>query len=106
MKRELVKLGVDPLRIWKEEKASSTVENLEFTLALIEEKTGSRPDVLGILSTESHLLRAEMFAKRQGIRGVLLPAKTCRTSDFLVHLCREIIMVWYYSIIHLGRKRK
>ena len=106
MKRELVKLGVDPSRIWKEEKASSTVENLEFTLALIEEKTGSRPDVLGILSTESHLLRAEMFAKRQGIRGVLLPAKTCRTSDFLVHLCREIIMVWYYSIIHLGRKRK
>jgi uncharacterized SAM-binding protein YcdF (DUF218 family) len=106
MKRELVKLGVDPLRIWKEEKASSTVENLEFTLALIEEKTGSRPDVLGILSTESHLLRAEMFAKRQGIRRVLLPAKTCRTSDFLVHLCREIIMVWYYSIIHLGRKRK
>lgn len=106
MFRELMKLGIDPKRVWLEENASSTVENLELTLRLIEEKTGSRPDVLGILSTESHLLRAGMFAKQMEIQAVLLPAKTGRLSDFIKHLCREIIMVWHYSIINIGRKRK
>lgn len=105
MYRELVELGINPERIWMEEKASSTVENLEFSLALIQEKTGSRPDILGILSTESHLLRAEMFARAQGVKAVLLPAKTSHARDFVLHLNREIIMAWYYSIIHLGRKR-
>lgn len=105
MRRELVKLGIAPERIWVEEKASTTVENLEFSLELIQEKTGDRPDNLGILSTESHLLRAEMFARTQGIRAVMLPAKTAHIGDFVLHLSREIIMVWYYSIIHLGRKR-
>ena len=105
MYRELVKLGIPPERIWMEEKAGSTAENLEFSLALIEEKTGKRPDTLGILSTESHLLRAEMFAGAQGIQAILLPAKTGHIGDFVRHLTREIIMVWYFSVIYLWRKR-
>ena len=105
MYRELVKLGIDAQRIWMEPKATSTVENLEYALALIEEKTGGRPQVLGILSTESHLCRANMFAKAQGIDGVLLPAKTSNALDFVVHFIREIIMVWYYSIIYFWRKQ-
>ena len=105
MYRELVKLGIDPARLWMESKATSTVENLEYALALIAEKTGSGPNVLGILSTESHLCRAEMFAKAQNVKAVLLPAKTSKTYDFWVHFSREIIMVWYYSIIIFWRKR-
>lgn len=35
---ELVKLGIDENRIWLEDKATSTWENLNFTLELIEEK--------------------------------------------------------------------
>ncbi len=105
MHRELVKLGIAAERIWMEPKATSTEDNLAYTLALIAEKTGVRPAVLGILSTESHLLRAEMFAKAQRVKAVLLPAKTSNTYDFLVHFSREIIMVWYYSIINFWRKR-
>ncbi len=46
MYRELVSLGIDPKRIWREENATSTWENLNFSLNLIEEKTGARPDTL------------------------------------------------------------
>lgn len=98
MYRELVALGIDESRIWMEPKASSTVENVDFALALIEEKTGSRPQKLGILSSEFHLLRAQMFAKEQGIEAVMLPAKTSDTGTFVSYFLREIIMVWYYSI--------
>ena len=98
MYRELVALGIDESRIWMEPKASSTLENLNFSLQLIEEKTGSCPEVLGILSSEFHLLRAEMFAKEQGVTAVMLPAKTSDPGTFISYFLREIIMVWYYSI--------
>ena len=39
MYRELVMLGIDPKRIWIEDEATSTWENINFTLNLIEEKT-------------------------------------------------------------------
>ncbi len=98
MYRELVKMGIDGNRIWMEPNASSTLENVEFSLALIEEKTGNRPETLGILSSEFHLLRAEMFTKEQGVKAVMLPAKTSNTGTFISYFLREIIMVWYYSI--------
>lgn len=98
MYRELVERGIEPHRIWMEPNAGSTLENLAFSLALIEEKTGSRPSRIGILSSEFHLLRAEMFAKEQGVDCVTVSAKTSDTGTFLSYFLREIIMVWYYSI--------
>lgn len=97
MYRELVELGIDEGRIWMEPNASSTVENVEFSLDLIQEKSGSRPEKLGILSSEFHLLRANMFAKEQGVEAVMLPAKTSDPGTFVSFFLREIIMVWYYS---------
>ena len=98
MYRELTEMGIDENRIWMEPNASSTVENVAFSLALIEEKTGARPDTLGILSSEFHLYRAEMFAKEQGIDCVTVPAKTTDTPTLISYFLREIVMVWYYSI--------
>jgi uncharacterized SAM-binding protein YcdF (DUF218 family) len=98
MFRELVEMGIEADRIWMEPNASSTVENLEFSLKLIEEKTGARPDTLGILSSEFHLLRAKMFAAEQNVNCVTIPAKTTDMSTFCRYFLREIVMVWYYSI--------
>ena len=98
MYRELAERGIDPERIWIEPNASSTLENLSFTMALIREKTGSTPSRIGILSSEFHLLRAEMFAKEQGVECVAIPAKTSDAGTFISYFLREIIMVWYYSI--------
>lgn len=98
MRRELVALGIDPARIWMEPKATSTVENFEYTLALIEERTGTRPEKLGVLSSEFHLLRASMFAGELGVDIFTVPAKTTDVPSFLYWFFREIVLVWYYAV--------
>ena len=94
----LTKMGIDPERIWMEDQASSTYENLTYTLALIEEKTGTMPETLGILSSEFHLLRASMFADELGISAFTVPAKTSDLPTFLSYFLREIVVVWAYAI--------
>ncbi len=98
MYNELTKMGISPDRVWMEPNAASTLENLDFSLALIEEKTGARPARIGILSSEFHLLRASMFADEYGIEAATVPAKTTDLPTFLYWFTREIIMVWYYSV--------
>ena len=99
MYENLVKLGVDPSRIWLEDKATSTWENLRFTLDLIEERTGQRPTEIGLLSSEYHLFRAKMFAKECGVEAVGIPAHTSRISQMVNHFMREVAGVWHYIIL-------
>lgn len=99
MYEQLVKLGIDPNRIWLEEKATSTWENLRFALDLIEEKTGQRPEKIGLLSSEYHLFRAGLFAKRCGVDAVGIPAKTSRLSQKVNHFMREVAGVWHYLLL-------
>lgn len=99
MYNELTKLGIPAERIWLEDQATSTLENLEFSLKLIKEKTDTRPDCIGLLSSEFHLLRANMFAKAQNVSAVTIPAKTTDTGTFISYFLREIVLVWYYAIL-------
>lgn len=99
MYEELLALGIDPDRVWMEEKATSTWENLNFTLDMIEEKTGERPTKLGILSSEYHLFRAKLFAKECGVEAVGIPARTTRLSQKINHFMREVAGVWHYLIL-------
>ena len=96
---ELVKLGIDPDRIWIEDKATSTWENMHFTLDLIEEKTGERPQKLGVLSSEYHLFRASLFADACGVDFVGVPARTSRISQAVNHFMREVAGVWHYILL-------
>ena len=96
---ELIALGIDPDRVWLEEKATSTWENLTFALDLIEEKTGVRPAKLGILSSEYHLFRAGLFAGKCGVESVGIPARTSRLSQRINHFMREVAGVWHYLIL-------
>ncbi len=94
MHRELVGMGIDPDRIWVEDQATNTYENLTRTLALIEEKTGERPDCLGILSSEFHLLRASIFADKLGVPAFTVPAQTTDLPTLIYYFTREIFAVW------------
>ena len=96
---ELVKLGIDPERIWIEDRATSTWENLNFALDLIEEKTGTRPENLGIVSSEYHLFRASLFADACGVEPVLIPARTSVITQRINHFMREVAGVWHYLIL-------
>ena len=99
MYRELVSLGIDPKRIWREEQATSTWENMQFTLDLIEAKTGTRPEKLGVLSSEYHLFRASLFPKACGVEFVGIPAQTSRWGQKLNHFMREVAGVWHYLLL-------
>jgi len=99
MYEELVNLGIDPERIWIEDKATSTWENLNFSLNLIEETTGIRPTKLGVLSSEYHLFRASLFAKACNVDFVGVPARTSRPSQMINHFMREVAGVWHYLLL-------
>lgn len=97
---ELVDLGIDESRIWIEDRATSTWENISFSLDLIEEKTGTRPGELGVVSSEYHLFRAGLLAKECGVeRYVGIPARTSRWGQLVNHFMREVAGVWHYLIL-------
>ena len=99
MYEELAALGIDPERIWIEDKATSTWENLHFSLDLIEEKTGKRPEKIGVLSSEYHLYRASLFTRACGVEFVGVPAKTSRVTQKINHFMREVAGVWHYWLL-------
>ena len=95
----LVTKGINPDRLWKEDKATSTWENLKFTLDLVEQKTGTRPTRLGVVSSEYHLFRASLFASEHGVEFVGIPAQTTRISLKINYFLREVAGVWHYIIL-------
>ena len=97
--RELTARGIPEDRLWLEDQATSTWENLHFSLDLIEENTGVRPDTIGLLSSEYHLFRAGLFAKECGVEAVGIPAKTSWFSIRLNYFLREVAGVWHYIIL-------
>ena len=96
---QLTARGIDPQRLWLEEQATSTWENLKFSLNLIEEKTGTRPEKIGLLSSEYHLFRAGLFAGDCGVEAVGIPAKTSWPSIRMNYFLREVAGVWHYIIL-------
>ena len=99
MFRELFWMGIDPERLWAEHYSTSTWENLQFSLDLIEEKTGQRPTKIGVLSSEYHLFRASLFADACGVSSVLIPARTSVFTQRINHFMREVAGVWHYLIL-------
>ena len=99
MYRSLIGRGIDPERVWMEDKATSTWENLQFSLDLIENKTGTRPESIGIISSEYHLFRAGLFADACEIESVGIPAKTTLKSQKINHFMREVAGVWHYILL-------
>lgn len=99
MYQHLVALGIDPQRLLLEEKSTSTWENLRFSLELIEEKTGKRPQTIGLVSSEYHLFRADLFAQAWGADTVGIPAKTQWISIRINYFLREVAGVWHYLLL-------
>lgn len=95
----LVRMGADPDRIWMEDRATSTWENMKFSLELIREKTGQTPQSLGIISNEYHLFRAKLFAGRCGVEPIGIPAHTGWLSLRVNNFLREVAGVWHYILL-------
>jgi len=95
----LTAMGIAESRLFLEDKATSTWENLNFSLDLIEEKTGQRPEKLGVLSSEYHLFRASLFADACGVEFVGVPARTTKISLRINYFMREVAGVWHYLLL-------
>lgn len=99
MYRELTKLGISAERLIAEDAATSTMENLRFSLDAVEEATGFRPNKVGIISSEYHLFRACRFAQTLDLEAIGIPAKTTWLPLRLNYYLREIAAVWKYLIL-------
>ena len=95
---ELVARGIDPDRLWLEGNSTNTWENLKFTRDLLEENTGSVPGQIALVSSEFHLFRAQLFARRFGFETVGVPARTTLPLLKVNYFLREAVAVWYYLI--------
>ena len=91
MYRILTSLGIDEGRLIKEEKSTSTYENLLYSKDLTQEKR------IAIATSEYHIYRAKLIAKELGLLASAIPAKSIpvlRVSYFT----REVFGVWYLKI--------
>ena len=99
MFNDLTARGIEPERVWMEEYSTSTRENIRFSLDLIEEKTGARPDRIGLVSSEYHLYRAGLFAREENVVSCGIPARTSWVSLRINYFLREIAAVWHHIIL-------
>ncbi len=74
MKNYLVAQGIAPERIYTEEAATNTLENLRYSKAILEEE-GLSPDLV-IISDGFHQFRSRLIAAKLGLRSFAVSANT------------------------------
>lgn len=87
---------IAPERILLEERATSTMENLHYTLALLDDQPGGRPSELAIVSSSYHLLRAEQMAASLGLEAYGIPARSMYPYSTANYYFREIFALWAF----------
>ena len=95
----LTAMGIDGSRIWLEDQATSTIENFRYSVALIEEKTGTVPQQVTVLSNEFHLFRAGIMAKDCGLAADFVAAPTSKPLIRISYTVREVFALWKYMTI-------
>ena len=89
----LTAAGISPDRILLEDQATSTSENLHFSLALMEKDAS-----VAIVSNEFHLYRAGQMAETLGLSPALIPASTEYPILLASYTLREILAVWKFHL--------
>jgi len=88
MRDWLVDNGIAPERILMEDKATSTLENLRYSMEIITAQGGT-DSVIGVLSSEYHLHRAKLLAEHVGIDAVGVAARTSYPTVKINYFIRE-----------------
>jgi uncharacterized SAM-binding protein YcdF (DUF218 family) len=84
----LTAAGIDAARITMEDRATSTVENLQNVRKMLS------TNEVDILSSDFHLFRAGLIAKDAGFTATLIPSKTEPLSLLLPWFLREIFVLY------------
>lgn len=95
MYRYLVAKGIEPARLYKEDKSTDTRENLRFSKALIEEN-GLNP-VITIVTNEFHEYRAGQLAKELGMEYGAVSGRTAfwLFPTYYVRELYAILELWF-----------
>lgn len=75
----MVTEGIDPQRLYKEDKATDTKENFAFSMQLIGQN-GLNPDI-AVVTDGFHQFRAKLIAQKQGVTGKL--GAVCADTDWV-----------------------
>lgn len=98
MYRILTEKGIDKTRLYIEDASTSTEENLKFSSVVIDNNNLSKEIV--ICTSEYHIYRALMIAKKAGINATGLPAHSMRILR-IPAFTREVFGVWYLTLKNL-----
>ena len=99
MNNWLIRRGVAPERIIKEDKSTSTVENLAFSLEIIGELSDGDASV-AIVTNEFHLYRAKEYARALGVEAVGVGAKSTHKILAVNYYIREacgVVYMWVFG---------
>lgn len=91
MERWLITKGIEKERIYKEDKASDTEENIRFSAEIIEKE--QLPENVIIISESYHVYRGTRNAQKQGLNAAALPAPTNTVWALPSYWLREIFAV-------------
>lgn len=98
MYRILIEKGIDKTRLYIENTSTSTEENLKFSSDVIDKNNLSKEII--ICTSEYHIYRALMIAKKAGINATGLPAHSMRILR-IPAFTREVFGVWYLTLKNL-----
>ena len=89
--------GIDPSRLYLEEEAHNTAQNIKFSVALMEEIPLPDDPTVMVVSNEFHLYRAERIFERYGMDVYSLPAATPKIgliplNSYVREYCSVVVM--------------
>lgn len=97
MARFLISKGISAARIIKEDKSTTTEENVKFSLDIIK-LLGKEDPKIAVISSEYHLFRAKMMFKHAGVDAGTIPGKTKILPLKINYFLREAPASWVFML--------
>ncbi|MBQ8524684.1 MAG: YdcF family protein [Clostridia bacterium] len=88
MKRYLISRGISPERILSEDKASNTIENIRFSVSLMEKESLDHRRIICI-SSDTHIPRISLMCSREGVDARFIKADSPRKAYLFTTWVRE-----------------
>lgn len=98
MRIYLEEKGIAPERIIKEDRSTSTRENLEFSFDIIRERGGD-PESSAVVTSEYHIYRAQLIAHSMGVDIHGIPAETTHITVRVNYFIREVFGVFKETVL-------